>query len=249
MVKFQIMSDLHIEMENCVPSPLKYITPSADILILAGDIGRISKLYQLKKFLKELCSYFKIVLYVMGNHEYYMVDGYPEKNMETLFTELLEAKKEMPNLYILDRDSVIIENVCIVGCTLWSKPDVIVPKFIVKVKEMTTEKYRSLFDQDLEYIEHMIEYCKKHSLKLLVVTHHSPTPIVAKNKERTKYKSLYSTPLDRLLHSDKVHTWVYGHLHKNYDFFTDGGTRLLSNQKGKEYDNVQDYRKNKIFEV
>jgi predicted phosphodiesterase len=71
MVKFQIMSDLHIEtLSNnlCIDN---FVRKSADILILAGDIGRVHKYEQLERFLKDLCPRFEIVLYVLGNHEYY----------------------------------------------------------------------------------------------------------------------------------------------------------------------------------
>lgn len=63
MTKFQIVSDLHIEYKNTdVPDPLSLITPSAEILILAGDIGSFYQYDQLKKFLSKLCPHFKIVI-------------------------------------------------------------------------------------------------------------------------------------------------------------------------------------------
>ena len=80
---FQIASDLHIEYKNDEPcNPLKFITPSADILILAGDIGSFYKMNQLKTFLTELCCYFLLVIYVPGNNEYYNVNEYKKKSMK-----------------------------------------------------------------------------------------------------------------------------------------------------------------------
>ena len=74
MSKFQIVSDLHIEYRNDqIPEPLDYITPTAEILILAGDIGSLYKYKQLVGFLEKLCVYFKYVVYIPGNHEFYMV--------------------------------------------------------------------------------------------------------------------------------------------------------------------------------
>ena len=55
MTSIQISSDLHIECVNDDNiDPLQYITPSADILILAGDIGSLYKIKQLKNFIKQL---------------------------------------------------------------------------------------------------------------------------------------------------------------------------------------------------
>ena len=56
----QIVSDLHIEEYDNVPNPLDFLIPSADILILAGDIGSFYKINQLTDFLTALCNYFKI---------------------------------------------------------------------------------------------------------------------------------------------------------------------------------------------
>ena len=65
MVELQIASDLHIEYKNDdIPDPLDYITPNADILILAGDIGSLYKINQLEGFLIKICQYFKYVIYV-----------------------------------------------------------------------------------------------------------------------------------------------------------------------------------------
>src|SRR6056300_571740 len=76
-VRIQIASDLHIEYDNDgIVDPLNYITPSADVLVLAGDIGSFYKYEQLHNFLSRISEYFKYVIYVPGNHEYYQPSGY-----------------------------------------------------------------------------------------------------------------------------------------------------------------------------
>lgn len=249
MVKFQIMSDLHIETLSGDVSTDDFIKKSADILILAGDIGRVHKYAQLEKFLKELCAKFEIVLYILGNHEYYRVDNIRPKSMEEILIDLETIRAGIPNLYILSRNSVIIEDVCVVGCTLWSQAVVDVPHYIVRVPGMSTAKYNSLFRQDVNYIENMISYCQKKNLKLLIVTHHCPTYTINPQKAEDKYRSLYCSNLDYLLDGKKVHTWVCGHVHTNFDLKTKNGTRLVSNQKGKPKDKVIDYVLDKVIAV
>jgi len=251
MVKFQIMSDLHLETsDEHFPDVLSYITPSADFLILAGDIGRIHKRVQLEYFLKEVCKHFQLVFYVSGNHEYYKCHGYNLKTKEELYRDLEDIAKGIPNLHLLNRSSVVIDDVCIAGCTLWSQA-VDVPHFIVRICDMNTEKYNHMFRTDLSYIEKMSEYCEKHNLKLLMITHHSPTYSVLKPKKSgdDKYKSLYASNLDFLLVREKVHTWVYGHTHENRDILTSGGTRVVSNQKGKPKDKTERFLKTKVITV
>jgi predicted phosphohydrolase len=252
MTKFQIVSDLHIEYKtNEVPDPLTLITPSADILILAGDIGSFYKYDQLKIFLVKLCSYFKVVIYVPGNHEYYSVYGYKPQKMDELFNNFIKIEETIHNLYILNRSSVYIGDVCIVGCTLWSDPKVHVPNFIVRIPEMNTKEYNKKHIEDLSYIKKMIRYCQRKELKIFVITHHCPTysVITTKKKIKDKYISMYASDLDYLLNKEKVHTWVAGHIHINFDLITEGGTRLVGNQLGKPKDHITDYNKSMVISI
>jgi predicted phosphohydrolase len=139
-MRFQLFSDLHIEYHNDdIPNPLDYITPEAGILVLAGDIGSFYKIEQLKGFLERLCPYFDTVLYIPGNHEYYTVQNYNNVSMNNLINRLYDIEKNINNLYVLNQSSVIINNVCITGCTLWSNPMITIPKFIVRIFGMNNE--------------------------------------------------------------------------------------------------------------
>ena len=101
MTTIQIVSDLHIEQYEDVPNPLDFITPSADILILAGDIGSFYRIQQLIDFLKALCSYFKIVLYVPGNHEWYTMNDNESLSFDSLEKRMLTIENKIKNFYIL----------------------------------------------------------------------------------------------------------------------------------------------------
>ena len=52
-----------------------------------------------------------------------------------------------------------------------------------------------------------------------------------------------------LLRKDKVRTWICGHIHQNFDYITNGGTRLVGNQYGKPRDNVDDYSKEFVVKI
>lgn len=243
MITLQIVSDLHIEFKNDdVPDPLIYITPSSDVLVLAGDIGSLYKTTQLSGFLKKLCPHFHTVLYIPGNHEYYTVQNCELRTMSQLIYRLHSMAKDIPNLYILDRSSVKIGDICIAGCTLWSKPYIEVPNYIVRIHEMSTEMYQNKHENDLKYINHMIKYCRDKKYKLVVVTHYPPTyKVLEGSKKRTRIQSLYATNLEELLQHELVNTWICGHTHKNFDLISKEGTRVISNQKGKPKDKVNDY--------
>lgn len=251
MVNFQIVSDLHIEYKNnSVPNPLDFITPSSDILVLAGDIGSFYKINQLKEFLNKLCDLFKIVIYVPGNQEYYTFTEYKPMSMHDLINRLYELECSIPNLYVLNQSSIVINNVCIAGCTLWSKPEIKIPKFIVRIHGINNEIFEKKHYKDVEYIKKMIDYSQKNDLKLLVITHYCPSlKVLEGSRKRDKFSSLYATDLDYLLNKNNIHTWVCGHIHNNFDFLSENGTRVVGNQKGKLKDKITDYSNTFTIEI
>ena len=250
-LKIQVVSDLHIEYRNNgYMNPLDYITPSGDILILAGDIGSLYKIEQLIQFLKGLSVYFKHILYVPGNSEYYMQTNYELRSVTDLKQLFTRIESEVPNLTVLDCKSVQIGDTCIAGATLWSDLKCEIPSYIVRIYGMTKELYLSMFQHDLKYINDITKYCQKNNLKLICVTHHAPTFKVldgCNHRQRERFISLYVSNLDYMLTKSKIETWICGHVHFNFDFLTELGTRVVGNMFGKPRDNIEDYRKDFIL--
>jgi Icc-related predicted phosphoesterase len=123
-MKIAICSDIHLEFG---PISLKN-TKKAEVLILSGDIcvakdildrdpyetrfdDKSSKIH---KFFQECCARFKHVIYISGNHEHYHGD----------FAETFKIFRErlgyLINLHILDKESVLINNIMFIGGTLWT---------------------------------------------------------------------------------------------------------------------------------
>lgn len=247
-MKFQVVSDLHLD-SNEYDDYEQFIKPVSDILILNGDIGSLYKLDQLETFLSIVCPKYKLVIYVFGNHEFYRYST-ERKTIGDLKKGAKNISTRISNLKFLDRQSIIIDDVCIIGCTLWSGlgKNNILPKFIVKIQDMTPTMYNRLHMNDLKYINMMISHCKTKNLKVIVVTHYPPTHML-KNKSRGKYDYLYTNSLDYLLKKDLVHTWVYGHIHSNFDYISKGGTRVVGNQLGRRRDKVSDFSKTKCISI
>ena len=72
-ISIQLLSDLHLEIDR--GEGLDYenfcITPKVDILALLGDIGTLNE-NRLFLFLRQQTSQFSKVLYLPGNHEFYV---------------------------------------------------------------------------------------------------------------------------------------------------------------------------------
>jgi predicted phosphohydrolase len=247
MLEIQIASDLHIESRKEKHlDPLDYFTPVAEILILAGDIGSLYLFDQFQNFMKKTCELFTYVIFIAGNHEYYVRKGYQHLQMNILKKKLQKIEKEIDNFYFLDKSSIKIGNVCIVGCTLWSETNN-VPHNRVKIPDMSVEKYNMLHKQDLNYIKQMIKYCKKRDLKLFLVTHYCPTFDILPQTD--EFSNLYCTNLNKLIETGAVDVWVFGHLHYNFDKIMKGGTHLVGNQKGKKRDCLTDYSLTKTISI
>ena len=135
-MKIKVVSDLHLEFsdvniqnnENC------------DVLILSGDIMTAEDLHdhpetsysmysnvnldnlgrrqavalRFRDFLKRVSFQFPHVVYVAGNHEFY------HGRWDASLTHLREECSKFPNVYFLERNMKVIDDVIFVGGTLWT---------------------------------------------------------------------------------------------------------------------------------
>jgi predicted phosphodiesterase len=126
-MKIAICSDVHLEFG---PLTLEN-TEDAKVLILSGDIlvendldifdrrqyesgfmRHSAKRYH--DFFFDVCSKFPYVIYVAGNHEHYHGD------FKYTLSGLKEKLQVHKNLYILDKETLQIDDVTFVGSTLWT---------------------------------------------------------------------------------------------------------------------------------
>lgn len=126
-MKIAVASDLHLEFGD-----IDIVNDNqADVLILSGDIcvaadldmrdrrqtemGFARKRSEMfHEFFERCAQNFPHVIYVMGNHEYYHSD---------FATELDEVRRKLAhltNLYILEREIKVIDDVTFIGGTLWT---------------------------------------------------------------------------------------------------------------------------------
>lgn len=118
-MKFQLSSDIHLDKRTQMSGIL---TTSAPNLVLAGDIGNPGT-GTLENFLDWCSANYSTVIYVPGNHEYYLT-LYDQYNIDMgrklrKINEVIDS-----NIIILEKDSIIIEDCEIFGTTLWTQlPD------------------------------------------------------------------------------------------------------------------------------
>ena len=162
-MNIQVASDLHIEyIKEDVIKVENFIEPKSPILVLAGDIGSLYRFDQLFNFLKDISKSFKYVLYVPGNHEFYMMSNIKPLPFRILLNRLYQIENKIKNLFILNKSSVIIENICFIGSTLWSNvpKDLYIPKYRVRIKGFNTFLYQTNHNKDKEFIEKALQFCQ-----------------------------------------------------------------------------------------
>jgi predicted MPP superfamily phosphohydrolase len=189
-MKIQIASDIHLEL-NSTCKDLPEIIPKAPILVLAGDIGIVSKqeYYEIYcAFLKEQSKQFEIVFVLAGNHEFY--GG--EYNQCIMLIE--KACNTLPNVLFMNRTSYLYENkrdksdrVRVLGCTLWSNVPYDVASSVENclndyrriqindgntTRNLTVQDTNAMHDQDVEFLENEIEKAEDQGENVCVLTHH-----------------------------------------------------------------------------
>ena len=173
----------------------------------------------LKNFLKNVCENYKGVFYVPGNHEYYGT------TMKSVRERLKTMEREIKTLHILDNTELEIEDVVILGSTLWSH----VPSYYrspVKghmsdyVSIRFGDRYLSIDDtnefhkKSVAWLEDRLEAWKGKGKKVVVLTHHAP---MFEGTSDPKYNAsmttcAFASNLRRLV-KDPVTLWAFGHTH------------------------------------
>lgn len=123
-MNLQLLSDLHLETH---PHFQATPAPGADVLVLAGDIGSYQtgsllqgEYFGLERFspLPQFAGWPCPVVFVPGNHEYDAQD-WDEAHAR------LQRTCEALGIIWLERESVVLEDVRLVGTTLWTDYDAI----------------------------------------------------------------------------------------------------------------------------
>lgn len=240
-MRCKIMSDLHLEGRSlsCGDD-----IDTFDILILAGDIH--SHTHGLVWARKTYPG--KRIVYVPGNHEFYGA------HYQGLLKELRSKALEL-GIDFLNNNTVIIEDVCIMGTILWT--DFKLNGMHLRGDAMR-EARQCMYDyKDIRY-SHMGYLTPMHTAQLhaeckiwlvnelqkyegyqrVVVTHHCPHP----NSVPERYKGDLLTPaftsnLEDIILKYQPNLWVHGHTHDVLDYQV-GNTRIVCNPRGYPNENV-----------
>ena len=220
-----LISDIHLEFD-----PTYRLSSIGEVLIIAGDLGKVvSRSYY--DFLRHASDRYDHIILVAGNHEYY---GTTIENGEKILKNL-----NIPNVHYLQCDSIMINGIEYLGCTLWSE-------ILLDAGWMTNDgnsiKNFSLKNYYELYVEHSTWLTKKLNEpvnhKRVVITHHLPTFKAINDKYKGLNNTFFASALDHLV--SKATVWVAGHTHSE-NTVRINNTYLFVNPKGYPGENSEEY--------
>jgi len=220
-MKFQLISDLHLETYKDLPNVRELITPLAPNLILAGDICFI-KHKHFVPFFQKLSPLFKQIIYVLGNHEYYISS---DLRMDTVSCMNMKAKtllEPFKNIHILDKEFMRIgQDIVIIGCTLWSylsKKDFTCELQYLPQRNFVRHKDTILMRPNITnklYLEHKMwlkDTLERFENKKTIVVTHYVTSLRGIGEQFLFLTKAYYSNSDELVRSSNI--WCCGHTHE-----------------------------------
>ena len=263
-LRIQIASDLHIEFYESIDNvPSDLIKPQAPVLALLGDIG-LAFSDVLRDFLFEQCNRFKQVLFLAGNHEFYNADE-ETYSMEEQTEWMRQTCSQRDNLHFMEKDSLVMEGVVILGTTLWSNiPDCMLKKAQRSLndycltynhrpgespRKLRADETTDMYQLNIGWIRSELAKARENGQKVLVLTHHTPSMEGTSHPQYdgSDISCCFSSDLRLLLEEESPNlvAWACGHTHYNFDFLV-GNVRVCSNQRGYKFGPSKAYRKDGV---
>ena len=238
-MKIDILSDLHFDnyfyCKYTKDDVIKFYSQiidfnnCGDVLVIAGDLGHNN--HQNIKILKILKEFYKNIVCVLGNHDYYLVD----KESISLFKKSLERVSNMrelinkqENIYCLDGDIIEIDGIKFGGCNGWynegylqvNYPDEFFPKYSTNIMWQNStpdyinileiENFDDFYEMEKPKIEKVYKDCD------VMITHINPS--VKDENMNSKYKNNLSNTFfcfdgEEYLKNGNMKYWIFGHNH------------------------------------
>jgi DNA repair exonuclease SbcCD nuclease subunit len=236
-MRIQLLSDLHLETETFEPQP----SPSADLLILAGDIdaghGGL-----------DLFARWPVpVVYIAGNHEF------DSRDVDSATAELREHCQRL-GITMLERESLVHTHegrrYRLLGTTLWCDFDLLGAHdrircmkagayFLDKVQCSTrygeafsAPQVRDEFTRCREWLSQQLTLGRRGPRwdETIVITHFAPSARSADPRYGLQPASAsFCSNCEDLM--GRAGLWIHGHLHCRHDYVI-AGTRVVCNARG-----------------
>jgi predicted phosphodiesterase len=222
----QIISDIHLELRVDFPRIPKIL--DVNILILAGDIGRIDCVLY-RPFFEYISNLgWKKIIYVPGNHEFY----HKTKSYNELQFEYRQFFNDFPNISFLDNEAIFVGTTLFYGSVMWTCTSKDFTESRVCNFDVSRESFIQL-NGKMEVLE------RTPGIKKIIITHYPilRVPGISHPKydnQPESTKKYFSTNYFNLISSEYIPDIlcvISGHTHYSY-ILESRGVKILSNQYG-----------------
>ena len=229
--RVHILSDLHLEFRHFEPAQV-----DADIIVLAGDIHTGAN--GIKWILQTYPD--RPVMYGLGNHEFY------GQKLQKLISTLKEIAQGT-NVHFLENDRFEFEGLVFLGATLWTDFQLLGNpvvsgavaqagmndsrriRLMPNYRRFLPKDARAVHAQTLNWLAQELD--QAHGEKVIVVTHHAPSPRSIPSKwDGDPLNAAFASNLDGYIENCGAAFWVHGHIHHHSDYLV-GGTRIIANPR------------------
>jgi len=155
-----------------------------DIILIAGDISWAMKLEEAQEDLNYIAKFKGKKILIRGNHDYWW------KSPSSIRAMLKE------NMYILQNDSILLNNIIFCGTRGWSVPE---------QQNLQTDEDKKIYDREVSRLELSLKSAKQKQQNdepIIALIHYPPFNSRLENSEFT-----------RLFEEYGVTKVIYGHLH------------------------------------
>ncbi|KAJ5711825.1 hypothetical protein N7488_005981 [Penicillium malachiteum] len=216
MANLHIVSDLHLE------KPAAYdvfeIPPKSPYLALLDDIGAVAD-EGFFPFIETQLRQFKIVFFLLGNHEPYHLTWKETREKMHDFTTSINERRSEDNSFgtfvFLDQTRFDLSpSITILGCTLFSR-----------VADQYLDDHTAAYKADLKWLNDQVTQItsEEPQRNIIIFTHHSPLggdPRVADPRHvNSPISSGFATDLsmEECWKNPNVRLWAYGDTHYNVE--------------------------------
>lgn len=196
-----------------------------------------------RDFLSRVSVEFPHVVYVAGNHEFY--HGKWNQSLDHLRTECARY----PNVYFLERDIKIINEVTFIGATLWTDCNKGDPLTLHALGDMMND-FRIIRNDELGFTklrpahtahrhQRTVSYLKtvladRKDNKVVFVGHHAPSfnSVHERYRNDQLMNGGYASDLSEfMLDHPQIKLWTLGHMHDPHSYYI-GDTYVVCNPRG-----------------
>lgn len=249
-MKIKIISDIHCDINKKQGTNLNF--SKDDFVICCGDVSgdRFSTAKWIKDNIKQ-------GIVIGGNHLGYTHISYDKEDSLNLSIKYLQKQFNGP-VHFLENQSLIIDDICFIGCILFTDFELFDNTFGCKY---TAEKYLNDFryvqlyknnklktisaDDQLDFHKNSINFidktCQKNKdKKIVLITHHAPSfKSIAEKYKTDLLSAAFASNLEYLIEKhNNIKLWCHGHIHSSVDYKL-GNVRIIANPLGYGNENPQ----------